>query len=166
MFQSSVGIERQLSKAARLTVTWIDTRGLHLLNSRNINAPIGVSYPFGDRSIRLLTESAGFSRLNQVVANTNVNTKKLFLFGYYSLSYGKDNNEVLPADPYNLRAEWGPSSYADMRHRMAIGATIPMPWKLTVNPFLAANSGQPYNITTGLDPYSTGYPAARRVLLG
>ena len=165
MFQSSAGIERQVSKSARLTVTWIDTRGVHLLNSRNVNAPIDGVYVFVDRSLRLLTESAGFSRLNQVVANANVNYKKLFLFGYYSLSYGKDNNEGLPADPYNLRAEWGPSSYGDMRHRTALGAAIPLPWKLTVYPFLVANSGQPYNITTGLDPYNTGYPAARPALL-
>jgi hypothetical protein len=164
MFQSSLGIERQASKAARLTVTWIDTRGVHLLNSRNVNAPLGGGYPFGDRSIRLLTESAGFSRLNQVVANVNANYKKLHLFGYYSLSYGKDNNEGLPANPYDLRAEWGPSSYGDMRHRMALGGTIPLPLKLTVYPFLVANSGQPYNITTGLDPYNTGYPAARPAL--
>ena len=30
--------------------------------------------------------------------------------------------------------------------------------------FLLANSGQPYNITTGLDPNNTGYPAARPAL--
>jgi hypothetical protein len=138
---------------------------MHLLNVRNVNAPIGGGYPYGDSSIRLLTESAGFSRLNQVVANANVDYKKLYLFGYYSLSYGKDNNEGLPADPYNLRAEWGPSSYGDMRHRLALGTTIPLPLKMTVYPFLVANSGQPYNITTGLDPFNTGYPAARPALL-
>ena len=31
-------------------------------------------------------------------------------------------------------------------------------------PFLIANSGQPYNITTGLDPNDTGFPAARPAL--
>jgi hypothetical protein len=165
MLQTSVGIERQVNKSARLALTWIDTRGVHLLNSRNVNTPIGAAYPFGDPSIRLLTESAGFSRLNQVVANVNVDHNKLYLFGYYSLSYGKDNNEGLPADPYNLRGEWGPSSYGDMRHRLALGTTIPLPLKLTVYPFVVANSGQPYNITTGLDPYNTGFPAARPALL-
>jgi hypothetical protein len=34
-----------------------------------------------------------------------------------------------------------------------------------VSAFLLANSGQPYNITTGGDPFSTGYPAARPALV-
>jgi hypothetical protein len=36
-----------------------------------------------------------------------------------------------------------------------------LPLRVSITPFLIANSGVPYNITTGLDPYSTGFPAAR-----
>ena len=166
MYQSSIGMERQLNKYAKLSVNWIDTRGAHLLNSRNINTPIDGSYPFGDASIRLLTESAGFSRVNQLVVNTNVNYKKLYVCSDTTrYSYAKDDNEGLPADPYNLQAEWGPSSWGDIRHKAAFGATIPLKWKFTLYPFLVANSGQPYNITTGLDPLNTGFPAARPALL-
>ena len=165
LYQASVGAERQLDQTSRVTLTWIHSRGVHLLNQRNTNAPIDDAYPAGDQSIRLLTESAGLSSLNQLVAGASVNYKKLFLFGSYTLSYGMDNNEGLPADPYNLRAEWGPSSYGDIRHRAAGGVTIPLPRKFSVSVFLLANSGQPYNITTGLDPYNTGYPAARPALL-
>lgn len=169
LYQASVGIDRQLNQSSHVTLTWIGARGVHLLNSRNINAPVaGVTaplYPFGDRSIRLLTESAGFSRRNQLVANVKVNYRRLSLSGYYSLSYGRGDNEGIPADPYNLRAEWGPSSYADVRHRMAAFATIPVRWKFSISPFLVSNSGVPYNITTGLDPNSTGYPEVRPALL-
>ena len=164
-YQSSLGIERPLNKYAKLSVNWVETRGAHLLDSRNINTPIAVSYPFGDSSIRLLTESAGLSRVHQLVVNVNVNYRRLALFGYYALSYAKDDNEGLPADPYNLRAEWGPSSWGDIRHRTAFGGSVPLKWKVTIYPFLAANSGQPYNITTGLDPLNTGFPAARPALL-
>jgi hypothetical protein len=76
-----------------------------------------------------------------------------------------DDNEGLPADPYNLRAEWGPSSYGDVRHRAVLGTTVPLRWKFSVSPFLVANSGVPYNITTGLDPGNTGYPAQRPALV-
>lgn len=165
MYQSSIGMERQLNKFAKLSVNWIDTRGAHLLNLRNINTPVDGAYPFGDASIHLLTESAGFSRVNQVVVNTNVNYRKLYVFGYYAYSHAKDDNEGLPADPYNLQAEWGPSSWGDIRHKAAFGSTIPLKWKFTLYPFLVANSGQPYNITTGLDPLNTGFPAARPALL-
>jgi hypothetical protein len=166
LYQSSVGIERQLDAASKITITWIESRGLHLPDSRNINTPIGGEYPFGDPSIRLLSEDAGISRQSQLVANLNVNRKRVTLFGYYAISYGKDNNEGQPADPYNLREEWGPSTYGDVRHRAVFGSTESLPWKISVSPFLMVNSGIPYNITTGFDPNDTGFPAARPIING
>ena len=166
LYQASVGIERQLNARSRVSLTEIENRGVHLLNLRNINTPVNGAYPFGDPTIRLLTESAGLSWQHQVVADANVQWRGMMLFGYYTLSYGKDDNEGLPADPYNLRAEWGPSAYGDMRHRVALGATVPLPRKWSVSSFFVANSGMPYNITTGLDPEQTGSPTARPVLAG
>jgi hypothetical protein len=165
LYQASVAMERQFNQASRVSLTWTGTRGVHLLNTRNINAPANGVYPTGGREIRLLTESVGLSSLNQLVATASVNRKKLFLFGYYALSYGMDNNEGLPADPHNVRAEWGPSTYGDIRHRAVLGGAIPLLWKASVTPFLAANSGTPYNITTGFDPDLTGYPTARPSLI-
>jgi hypothetical protein len=63
-----------------------------------------------------------------------------------------------------MRAEWGPSLYGDVRNRLAVASTIPLPLRFSVMPFFIANSGQPYNITTGLDPLATGFPAARPAL--
>jgi len=161
LYQGSAGIERQLNRQSRISLSWIESRGVHLANSRNINTPVDGVYPYGDPSIRLLTESSGVSWQRQLVANANVNWRHLMLFGFYALSYGKDDNEGQPADPYNLRAEWGPSTYGDVRDRAAVGATAPLPWKLSVSPFVVANSGVPYNITTGLDPLDMGFPAQR-----
>jgi hypothetical protein len=165
LYQASIGIERQWNAAARTAVSWIGSRGVHLLNSRNINAPVDGAYPFGDESIRLLTESAGLSSQNQLMVQTNVNAKGATLFGSYTLSYGADDNEGAPANPYDLRAEWGPSSYGAIRHRLASGGSVAAPWGFSVSPFLIVNSGMPYNITTGLDPGDTGFPAARPALL-
>ena len=165
IYQASIGVDRQINKYARLTVSYIHSRGVHLLNIRNINAPRAGAYPYGDRSLRLLTESAGFSRLHQLVVSPSVSYKKFTLFGNFTLASGKNDNEGLPADPYNLRAEWGPSSFGDVRHRFVIGPGIPLPGKISVMSFLVANSGPPYNITTGLDPQLTGYATARPALL-
>ena len=166
LYQASMGIERQLNAGSRVAVTWTGSRGTHLLDTRNINAPVGGAYPFGDRSIRLLTEAAGLSRQNQVIANANVSYRGLYWFGFYTLSYGRDDNEGVPANPYDLRAEWGPSVYGDVRHRGVLGMTLPLPGRVSVSPFFAANSGTPYNITTGLDPLNTGFPEARPARLG
>lgn len=166
LYQVSIGIERQLTRSARIAANWVQSRGTHLLNVRNINTPINGVFPFGDRSIQLLTESAGSSRLNQLIVTPNISYKKVSFLGFYALSYGKDNNEGLPADPYNVRAEWGPSTYGDVRQRIVAMSSIPLPWRISVMPFFAANSGLPYNITTGLDPGLTGFPSARPALIG
>ncbi len=160
-YQGSVGVDRQINSAVRVSMQYLESRGVHLLNSRNINAPIGGYFPYTDRSVRLLTESAGFSRTHQIFISPNVRYKKLFLFGFYSLSYGKDNNEGQPADPYNLRAEWGPSSFADVRHRFVMGTNIPVPYGFSISPFVMAQSGAPYNITTGRDTNGDSFAAER-----
>ena len=161
LYQTSLGLERQIGAASRVTVTWVWSRGVHLLNRRNVNAPVSGSYPFGDGSVRLLTESAGSSRQNQAIVNFSANRGGVFLFGFYALSRGEDDNEGIPADPYDLQAEWGPSSYGDLRHRVAFGATMKMPGGIGVAPFVVANTGQPYNITTGRDPGQTGFAGER-----
>jgi hypothetical protein len=160
-YQASIGIERQINKYFRLTSQYLESRGVHLANTRNINAPVDGMYPFGDSGIRLLTESAGLSRTHQLFFSPNINYKKLFLFGFYVYSHGMDNNEGEPADPYNLKAEWGPSTYADVRHRFVMGTSIPLPLKISVSPFIVASSGAPYDITIGQDTEDTGFATER-----
>ena len=164
-YQGSVGIERQINKSARISVNYITSRGVHLLRSRDINAPINGVYPFGDPEPRFQTESTGFSRTQQLFVNPNINYKKLTLFGFYALSFGKDDNEGQPADPYNLHAEWGPSTTGDVRHRMVVGFTAPVLWKVSISPFIVASSGVPYNITTGRDVFGDGVTTARPALI-
>jgi hypothetical protein len=164
-YQANIGIERQINSHARISANYISTRGVYLLDTHDINAPVNGVYPFGDSQIRMLTESAGVMRMTQLIVSPNINYKGLFLFGFYNLSYGKDDNEGQPANPYNLGAEWGPSTFADVRHRGVIGTNIPLPWKLNVSPFIVAQSGTPYNITSGLDPFDTGVPSARPALV-
>ena len=155
IWQSSVGADRQISKFMRISVNYNESRGIHLQRARDINAPIDGVFPFGDPQIRLLTEGTGFSRTHQLTITPSVNYRKIFLAGFYTLSYGKDDNEGQPADPYNLRAEWGPSSFQDVRHRLVVFLSTPMPTKRLSKFSLAINflsqSGTPYNIITGRD---------------
>jgi hypothetical protein len=164
-YQASIGIDRQINQYARISAQYMANRGVHLLRSRNINAPTDGVYPYGDQAIRLLTEDDGFSRSNMVLVSPNVNYKKIFLFGFYALSYGKDDNEGQPANPNNLRAEWGPSSFADVRHRFVTGTSLPLPLGISVSPFIMASSGSPYNITTGIDSNGDGFTSDRPALI-
>ncbi len=164
-YQGSLGVDRQINKYASLSVYYIESRGVHLLRSRDINAPIDGVYPFGDHVVRFWEESTGFSRTNQLIVSPHINYKKIFVFGFYSYSHGKDDNEGQPANPYDLRAEWGPSTYGDVRHRAVVGMSLPLPWKVSINPFVVLSSGVPYNITTGLDVFGDGVTSARPALL-
>ena len=78
---------------------------------------------------------------------------------------------MFPRDSYDLTGEFGRSSF-DIRHRFTVFGTINLPWwKVVVNPFVIANSGPGFNITTGqdrnLDRQLTERPsfAARQTLL-
>jgi Carboxypeptidase regulatory-like domain len=160
-YQANVSVDRTINKYARISAQYMTNRGVHLTRSLNINAPVDGVYPFGDPSLRQLTEAVGFSKTNQFIVSPNVNYKKFFLFGFYSYAHGKDDNEGAPASVYDLKAEWGPSSFADVRHRAVIGTNIPMPWQISLSPFLIMNSGSPYNITTGIDLNGDGVAAER-----
>ena len=164
-YQFNAGIDQEINKYFRFSTQYIENRGVHLQRTRDINIPINGAYPFGDPTLRQLTETTGFSRSHLLVLSPNINYKKVFVFGFYAVSYGKDDVGGAPADPYNLRAEWGPSTNADIHHRVIMGASLPLPWNMTVNPFLIATSGVPYNITTGLDTTGDGVVAERPALV-
>ncbi len=52
---------------------------------------------------------------------------------------------------YDTSGEFGRSSF-DIRHRFSLFGTINLPWwKVVLNPFVIANSGPGFNITTGQD---------------
>ncbi|HTQ53851.1 MAG TPA: carboxypeptidase regulatory-like domain-containing protein [Bryobacteraceae bacterium] len=163
-YQASVGLDRQINRHFRINATYVASRGVHLVRSVDINAPIDGVYPYGESGQRLLTESVGFSRSNMLFVSPNLNVGKIFLFGFYGLSYGMDDNEGAPADPYNLRAEWGPSSFGDIRHRLLLGSSLPLPLKFTISPFFLVQSGTPYNITTGIDSNGDGFAEERPAL--
>ena len=106
-YQTSIGVDRQVTKAVKISAVYLNGRGTHLSRSRDINAPIGGLYPYGDSQLRYLTESTGFSRTNQIQISPSVNYKKLFLFGFYALSYGKTDAEGQAADPVQPAAGMG-----------------------------------------------------------
>jgi len=155
IWQVSVGVDRQIGKMMRISANYNESRGIHLQRPVDINAPVNGAFPFGDPQIRLLTEASGFSRTHQLTVTPSLNYKKTFIAGFYTLSYGKNDSEGQPANPYNLRAEWGPSMFADIRHRAFIILNTPLPTKhlskFSLSTQIQLQSGTPYNITSGRD---------------
>ena len=154
--QSVFSVERLLPGKITATINYINTRTLHLLRSRNINAPINGVRPLGDAAGNIFEyESNGRFNQNQLVisANTRFNTKFTLFTNY---SFGKANSDTdgsgsFPANNYDLSQEYGRASI-DVRHRFFFGGSFTLPWwDLRLNPLVIATSGRPFNITTGLD---------------
>jgi hypothetical protein len=105
-------------------------------------------------------ESTGGQRQHMVHTGLNYTTPtgfgiigRTFLFVNYTINFTENDSTspfALPADNYNLDAEWGPAA-GMARH--SIGANISTQLMNRVNLGFNANwrSGAPYNITTGRD---------------
>ncbi len=153
--ETSLSLERQLVQNVTLSVSYIGARTLHVLRSRNINAPInGVRPIAGVGNIYQYESSGRFNQNQMVVSFNNRLSRKFSLFSTYVLNYANgdtDGANTFPANQYDLSREYGRSS-VDVRHRLSLGGSInALPWRIRLNPFLNWNSGRPFNITTGRD---------------
>ncbi|HEX8634825.1 MAG TPA: carboxypeptidase regulatory-like domain-containing protein [Pyrinomonadaceae bacterium] len=153
--QSTASIERLLPGRVTLTTSFVNTRTLHLLRTRNINAPVGGVRPRGDAAGNIYQyESSGILNQNQLIVSANTRFNPNFsIFANYTL--GKANSDTdgagtFPADNYDLSSEYGRSAL-DVRHRFFLGGSITAPWGIRLNPLIFASTGSPFNITTGFD---------------
>lgn len=150
--QTAIGIERQLPRNTTFALTYTNTRGLHDLQTVNINTPLpGTNIrPYGAAGNLFLYESGGLMRQNIVIANFNTRfARNVSLFGNYSLTYAKDLPGS-PSNPYNFAQDWGRSAM-DRRHRFQLIGTVSAPWGLRLSPFFTLQSGSPYDVLAGRD---------------
>jgi hypothetical protein len=154
VIQSAVSIERQVSKNATVSLTYINSRGVHALLSRNINAPLpNGTRPFPGGNVYNY-ESDGVFRQNQLIANLNVRVgTKLSLFGFYTLNYADSDTAgagSFPSNQFDVTADYGRAAF-DVRNRLFMGGTYALPYGFRLSPFLFTSSGAPFNITIGND---------------
>ena len=151
--QSGMGLERQVTKSTMVSVTYLNTHGVHQLMVRNINAPDpanpGDARPNSSLSNVYQYESAGLYNQNQMIANFRFNTSKVSLFGFYTLSYVDSNTAGgFPMNQYDVEEDYGHAAY-DVRHRIFFGGSWNLPRGIALSPFIVANSAPPFNITVG-----------------
>jgi hypothetical protein len=156
--QGAVTLERQVSAKSTVALTYLNSRGLHQLMLRNINAPLAgtttgsIVYPNGIAENIYQYESIGIFKQNQLIANINIRAKSyLSLFGFYTLNYADSDTSgpnSFPSNQYDVIADYGRAAF-DIRHRLFLGGTISLPYNVRLNPFLIVNSGMPFNITVG-----------------
>ena len=165
--QAALSVERQLPFKTVLNVTFLTARTLHALRSRNINALIPGSFtvgsdgqaiggvrPFGNVGNIFEYESSGVINQNQLrIGLNNRFSRNLTFFANYTLNKASGDTDgagTFPANQFDLTGEYGRSSL-DIRHNLILVSSILAPYGISLNPFVIASSGAPFNITIGRD---------------
>jgi hypothetical protein len=140
--QSALTIEQQVGRYTSVSATYLNARGEHQFLTREIPSGTGT---FDDQY-----QAGGIFRQNQFNTNINVRTPRgVTIFGYYSANWANSNISSI-TDPYNPHTDYGRAAFS-VRNRLVLGGNVPVPYHISFSPMILAQSGSPYNITTGLD---------------
>jgi hypothetical protein len=159
--QAGASIERQLTKTTTVTATYLHSFGVHQLVVRDANAFIpSPAAPTAaptrpDPSLGIVDQyypEAVFKQ-NQMIVNVNARfTPNFSLVGFYNLTAANSDGGAASdaSNSYNLSQDYGRASFA-LRNMVFMMANYTGPWAIRFNPFLIAQSGKPFNITTAND---------------
>lgn len=177
--QGALGVERQLPYNINISAFYVWAKNLHVLRSRNINAPVcppGTFCPTNNQAqLNALRpdptrgniyqyESSGVNNQQRLIINFRAMVNpNLSFFGNYQLASVKGDTDSFggfggfgggaggfPAYSYDMSGEYGSTAF-DIRHNFSFGGSIGAPWGIRLNPFIIARSGSPFNIITGVD---------------
>ncbi|HEX4604444.1 MAG TPA: carboxypeptidase regulatory-like domain-containing protein, partial [Candidatus Angelobacter sp.] len=144
--QFAGSVERQVTKAATLTGTYLHSHGVHQFFSSVVSSTPVPQYQF---------ESGGVFNQNQLIINFNLRASaRLTIFSFYSFSHANSDTfgaNGFASDPAKgVSADYGRAAF-DVRHRLFFGGTVSLPHGFRVSPFMVANSGAPFNVIIGQD---------------
>ncbi len=167
MEQLGVSLERQVTKAATVTFTYMHSSGFHQLVVRDSNAYLPGDYTYNPNGpptilaprpnpnlgiVKQYFPEAVFNE-NQVIVNVNARVSpKLSLMGFYAGSWANSDGGggSNPSNSWDLRQDYGRAAFIRPQWLFLMG-NYTGPWAITFNPFLIAQGGQPYNVTSPYD---------------
>ena len=172
--QSAIGVERQLPRNTRLSVTYTYDHSEHLSQTIPINTPLpgtfnpllplsatnGV-FPYGYNAGNIYEFESG-GKFNQKILMVGLNTavtKNISINANYQLTYAKDLPGT-PTDPYNFNLDYGRSNL-DRRNNLSLFGNIAAPLGLKIAPFVTLRSGAPYDVELGQDIFGDTFTNAR-----
>jgi hypothetical protein len=155
--QAGVSLERQLTKTTTLTGTYLHSFGVHEFVTRDANAYTSDQTPLtrpnpSEGIINQYYPEAVYKQ-NQIIVNLNAQlSPKLGIMGFYNFTLADSDGGggSNASNSYNLSQDYGRVSWAS-RNMVFMMANYQAPWGLRFNPFLIAQSGKPFNITTTND---------------
>ncbi len=167
LIQSSVSLERELSRKTSIAIEYTRLWGVDLFRVRDLNAPLPGTDVRPDTAFLpiIQIESAGRMRSNSL--NVTFHAGAGAFKGSAIYTYAKTYNDTpganasgslsftLPANNYDPGAEWGRADF-DIRHRFHLAGVLQLPFGFRVGSILELKTGKPYEITTGFDDNGDG----------
>ncbi len=160
--QAAVGLDRQIAKRITGNVTYLYSRGVHQYLTNNIGAPyfatadLGI-YPDSPLPTAQVNDyqyqSGGVYRQNQIIASGRASYARFSFFTFYTYNAAKADTSGVTYTPsvgQSPGLDYGRSSF-DVHNRFVILGNFSAPYAISLSPFVAYNSGAPYNVTVGSD---------------
>ncbi|MFP5277689.1 MAG: carboxypeptidase regulatory-like domain-containing protein [Acidobacteriota bacterium] len=165
--QMGISLERQLTKKATLTFTYLRSFGVHQMVVRNANpyTPLpGTVFYNASTGPRLLASQGNNSivdqyfpeavyKQNQIIVNVNAQfTRNFGMVGFYNWTQANSDggNGSSPSNSYDLSLDYGRAPFIRPQFLFLMG-NYSGPWGLSFNPFLVVQQGKPYSIVTAND---------------
>ena len=163
--EAAIGVDRQITKLITGNVTYVYSQGIHQFFTDNLSAaaefPLSAALsdrypataPAAPSTNNLQYQSGGFYRENQIMVTTRATFRKFSLFANYTYSNANgdaDGVGSVPSVSSDPGLDYGRTSF-DVRNRFMLFGNFMLPWAVSVSPMVVANSGAPFNITTGND---------------
>jgi hypothetical protein len=162
--QAAVGIDRQIAKSITANVTYLYGRGVHQYLTNNIGAD---SFPpenfttntYPDAPLptptfnNLQYQAGGVYRQQQIIATASARLRRVTFFTFYTYNNAHGDTSgvgYVPTVSQYPGLDYGRTSF-DVHNRFVLLGNFIAPWGVSFSPFFAANSGTPFDITTGTD---------------
>jgi len=176
-FNASVSVERRVGKSATATATYYSANTYDAYRSVDINAPfVTCLNPSCDAfTVAPDRPNPAFGRYRQIESSGSARSNSLVLAlrgrlgsifsgtAQYNYAHAIDNTggiNFYPQNQYLPNNEASDSNH-DARHRLNVFGTFRQGKLLNLGVAIRMSNGLPYTITTGTDPYGTGFFNAR-----
>jgi hypothetical protein len=161
--QFGTSLERQLTKTTTVTLTYLHSFGVHQMATRDANAYLPGTFQFGSTTLTGVRPNPllgivdqyypeAVFKENQLIVNVNARfTPNFNLSGFYTVAEANtDDAAGTASNSYNLSQDYGRAPFVGRQSMFLIGSYTG-PWKISFNPFMIAQAGRPFNVTTAND---------------
>ena len=159
--QAGASLERQLSKSATATITYLHTLGVHQNATIDANAYLPGTFQYGSTTLTGVRPNPGFGPIDevfpeaiykqdQVIFSVNTRVSQRFsVSGNYTLNWANSDTGTA-SNSSNISQDYGRAAFASRQSVFLMG-NYTGPWAITFNPMMIAQAGRPFDITTDED---------------